>query len=164
MFKNVEGKGRARKENNIKGKKWYSNRFHRLRSVDSGQHGLLLPTTAFVSALTHQCQSGLHFISRMHIARFLRHQDSLGQKFAGLLYFSDSRKMLAKLEIPGDVTWIRFQEFLEVLGRRIVIPCFGALQREPVASERIGWFLRNKLFENFAACLLGWRHRVMSSL
>src|SRR5579862_286413 len=83
MFKNVEGKGRARKENNIEGKKWYSNRFHRLRSVDSGQHGLLLPTTAFVSALTHQCQSSLHFISRMHIARFLRRQDSLGQKFAG---------------------------------------------------------------------------------
>src|ERR1700735_1430749 len=55
----------------------------------------------------HQRESGLHFVPRMHLARILSHQNSLGQKFAGLLYFSDSREMLAKLEIPGDVTRIR---------------------------------------------------------
>src|ERR1700679_3516982 len=100
----------------------------------------------------------------MHIARILSYQDSLGQKFAGLLYFLNSLEVVAELEIPGDVTRIGFEQFLEVLGRGIVIPCLGALQREPVTGKRVRRFFGNKLFENFAACLLGWRHRVMAAL
>src|ERR1700679_803572 len=54
MLKNVERKSRTRKENNVEREKWYSNRFHGLRSVNSHRYGLPLPTTVFVSALTHQ--------------------------------------------------------------------------------------------------------------
>src|SRR5580704_11523843 len=54
MLKDVEGESRARKENNIERKKWYANRFHALRSVDSRQRGLLLPADALVSASTRE--------------------------------------------------------------------------------------------------------------
>ena len=70
------------------------------RTTLSGKSGIRIGFMAFVPLTpahtdylllsAHQRQSGLHFVPRMHIARFLSYQDSLGQKFAGLLYFSDS--------------------------------------------------------------------------
>jgi hypothetical protein len=94
----------------------------------------------------------------VHIPRSLSHDNAVGKQLARFILTADAGQELSKLEISGDVSWIRFEKFLKVKGGGRIVAEFHAFERESVAGKCVRRFIGDELLERFSARLLCLGH------
>src|SRR5258708_17306389 len=99
---------------------------------------------------------GFHFRSRMFVACASGSGDAGIQRGSGLFRASGLCQELAILEVPGDVFGMRGQERFEMFVGSGDVAGIGALHRQAIASERIGGFGGDEIFEDLASRFLLW--------
>src|ERR1700726_721573 len=92
-----------------------------------------------------RCQSRLHLIASVHVARLLCDHNAV-------------REQLAKLKVARHVSWMQFEELAKMFERGGVVAQLRAFERKSVTGEGVLRLFRDKLFQNLAARFLSLGH------